>query len=322
MSERGRLEELEDREAIRQLFSEYARLLDAADYEGYTRLFARNGKFGEAEGHDAILAHMLAYGRRVDEGRAAGTFNDAIHLLSNFEIELAGDTAKVGMLWSYLSIDPDKAPKVFQLGHYRDDLVREDGAWKILVHRISRVMGQGQLEPPLATRHDALAAQARDTADREEIRRVFTDYARYLDSGNFEGYASLFARQGYMKASLGEAVGPAEILKLLNKYREVSKGRDFPKAVHVTANHDIVIEGDNATADVLWFYLTTDPDGAPHILQGGKYRDKLVREDGAWKLVSHDIDRMFGRAPFEAKPETRIDRLEARIRELEAKLTD
>ena len=47
--------------------------------------------------------------------------------------------------------------------------------------------------------------------DREAIRRIFVDYARYLDAGDHAGYASLFADDGVMAAQLGEAVGPAAI---------------------------------------------------------------------------------------------------------------
>ena len=47
--------------------------------------------------------------------------------------------------------------------------------------------------------------------DREEIRQIFSDYAKYLDSHDHAGYASLFASDGVMSAQLGEAVGPAAI---------------------------------------------------------------------------------------------------------------
>jgi uncharacterized protein (TIGR02246 family) len=68
---------------------------------------------------------------------------------------------------------------------------------------------------------------------------------------------------------------------------------------------------------VLWFYLTTDADGVPLVLQCGRYRDDLVREHGEWKLKRHDISRLMGRSPTAAPPETRLDRVEARLRVLE-----
>ena len=32
--------------------------------------------------------------------------------------------------------------------------------------------------------------------DHDAIRRIFVDYAKYLDGGDFAGYASLFAENG------------------------------------------------------------------------------------------------------------------------------
>ena len=53
--------------------------------------------------------------------------------------------------------------------------------------------------------------------DREEIRQIFVDYAKYLDSGDHAGYASLFASDGVLVAQLGEAVGPAAIEAILDE---------------------------------------------------------------------------------------------------------
>ncbi|MEI9852423.1 MAG: nuclear transport factor 2 family protein [Sphingomonas sp.] len=319
MTDAARLQELADREAIRQVFTDYARHLDGADYEGYASLFARDGVFGEAVGQAAIAAHIAGYGERIEAARREGRFTTAIHVMSNHDIEVSGDTATADVLWCYLVVDPDKLPAVLQMGRYADDLVREDGVWKIARHRISRIMGRAQLDEPEPSRLDAVRQRQQELEDREAIRQVFTDYARYLDGRDFAGYASLFARQGRMKASLGEAVGPEAILALLDKYREVSKGQDFPRAVHIVNNHDITLDGDAARAVVLWFYLTTDPDGSPIVLQGGRYTDELIREDGAWKLVSHDITRLFGRAPFDPKPVTRVDTIEQRLKLIEDK---
>jgi len=319
MTDATRFQELQDREAVRQVFVDYARFLDGGDYAGYASLFARDGKFGDAVGSAAIADHMAAYGARVEDARAKGIFKTAIHVMNNHDIEIDGDTAKAEVIWSYITIDPDQVPTVLQMGRYNDDLVREDGVWKIANHRISRIMGRAQMEEAQPARLDAVQARLRELEDKEAIRQIFTDYARYLDSGNLEGYAGLFASNGSLRASLGEAVGPQAILELLSKYREAYKGKNFPRSRHIVNNHDIELDGDKAKAVVAWFYLTLDPDGVPMILQGGHYIDELVREDGVWKLVSHDIDRFFGRAPFETPPVTRLDRIEQRLREAEDK---
>jgi len=317
MTDAAKLKELEDREAIRQVFVDYARFLDSANYDGYTSLFAKDAVFRDAKGREVIGAQMAQYGERVAVARIEGRFTEAVHVMNNHDITIDGDRARAVILWSYLCIDPDKMPVLMQMGRYNDELVREDGTWKIAVHSIDRIMGRGQLEAPEPSRLGAAQARLQELEDKEAIRQIFTDYARFLDSGNFEGYASLFARNGWMKASLGEATGPEEILVLLNKYRAASKGKNLPKGRHIVTNHDIIIDGDTAKATVQWFYLTPDPDGSPIVLQGGTYTDDVVREDGAWKLVSHDITRLFGRGPHEPATETRLDRIERRLQQAE-----
>jgi len=317
MSEPTELQELRDREAIRQVFVDYARTLDSGDYEGYIRLYARDGAFGDAVGSEAIRASVEAYARRVEEGKREGRFKPALHIMDNHDIRISGDRATAVILWSYVAVGPDGLPELLQIGRYDDELVREDGVWKLARHRIERLMGRGQLDEAEPTRLELLQQRVRELEDREAIRQIFVDYARYLDSGDFDGYASLFASNGVLVASLGEAVGPSGVRELLGKYRSVAKTRDLPKAVHVMNNEDIVLDGDRATAKVLWFYLTTDADRAPTVLQAGRYTDDLVRENGVWKLARHDISRIMGRAPFDPAPPTRLDAIEERLRRLE-----
>jgi len=161
MTDAARLQALEDREAIRQIFTDYARTLDNGDYAGYSALFARDGRFGEAVGPAAIEAQMLAYGVRIDAAMAEGRFHKAVHLMSNPDIAIDGDSATADITWCYMTIDADTVPTVFQMGHYLDDLVREDGAWKIARHTIRRDMGRAQLEAPHPSRLDALEARLR-----------------------------------------------------------------------------------------------------------------------------------------------------------------
>ena len=166
-------------------------------------------------------------------------------------------------------------------------------------------------------RRTATDDRTQELEDREAIRRIFADYAGYLDAGDHAGYASLFADDGVMAAQLGEAVGPAAIEATLDAALGPSVRATFPSAVHVMNNQRIDIEGDTATTDVLWFYLTTDDDGVPTILQAGRYTDRLVKRNGEWKLSRHDISRLMGRSPTAPPPETRLDRLERRVQRLE-----
>jgi len=60
-------------------------------------------------------------------------------------------------------------------------------------------------------------ARLQELEDREQIRQIFIDYAKYLDAGDHAGYASLFSADGVLLAQLGEAVGPAAIKEVLDK---------------------------------------------------------------------------------------------------------
>jgi hypothetical protein len=51
------------------------------------------------------------------------------HILSNFEIQVHGDTATAWSRWAYVTPGADHRPVIARGGHY-DTLVRENGHWK------------------------------------------------------------------------------------------------------------------------------------------------------------------------------------------------
>ncbi|HLW95207.1 MAG TPA: nuclear transport factor 2 family protein [Solirubrobacteraceae bacterium] len=134
----ARLERLEDLEAIRALLADYRRYLDGKDFRAYASLFAREGEFIAGEG-DAIRASgpeaifALVDGMRgtllTDQG------GDDVHVAVNEVIELAGDRATANSTWVYLIRGEGDVPEVSKIGHYEDELIREDGRWKFLRRR-------------------------------------------------------------------------------------------------------------------------------------------------------------------------------------------
>ncbi|HEX5000585.1 MAG TPA: nuclear transport factor 2 family protein [Terriglobia bacterium] len=124
----ARLQRLEDIEEIRTLLLDYGRHLDSRDLVAYSKLFARDGEwvggFGSAKGPEEILAFMQ---KNLGTGPNR---NNSFHILSNFEIDVKGDTATAWSRWTFVAPGADGKPVISQSGRYDDSLVREDGRWR------------------------------------------------------------------------------------------------------------------------------------------------------------------------------------------------
>lgn len=123
-----KVQRLDDIEEIRTLLLNYGRWLDAHDFHAYAQLFAHDGEwiggFGSVKGPAAIEAFMEK--NIGSPGKPSGTY----HLLTNFIIDVHGDTGTAWSRWNYVTPGADKKPAIAQGGHYEDRLVRENGHWK------------------------------------------------------------------------------------------------------------------------------------------------------------------------------------------------
>lgn len=119
-----RLDQLESREAIRQLATEYARLIDAKDLRAAAELFVPDVGVGEEIGREA--RHRAFKSNHGREGR----FRRTIHLVSGHSIKLDPDDRhratgtvycrsehEFGELWVVATIQ------------YWDTYSRRDGQW-------------------------------------------------------------------------------------------------------------------------------------------------------------------------------------------------
>jgi uncharacterized protein (TIGR02246 family) len=122
-----RVQRLEDIEEIRAVLLDYGRFLDSRDFAAYSRLFAKDGEwaggFGIVQGPAAIQAFME---KNIPGPNRGNTF----HILSNFEIQVHGDTATAWSRWTFVTPGADKKPAISQAGRYDDTLVRENGHWR------------------------------------------------------------------------------------------------------------------------------------------------------------------------------------------------
>ena len=57
---------------------------------------------------------------------------DDIHVVANPEITVDGDRAHSRSTWIYVVRADDNSPDLCKVGHYEDELIREDGAWRFL----------------------------------------------------------------------------------------------------------------------------------------------------------------------------------------------
>lgn len=128
----ARLRTLEDLMEIHQLFVDYGMHLDAGRFDDYAQLFAKDGEIrlgplGKAKGREQIRATMTT----ALEGLVGKTF----HVISSPTVRLDGDRATSEVMWTMIQRSDDGTPDVAMLGRHRDELVREDGRWRIQVRR-------------------------------------------------------------------------------------------------------------------------------------------------------------------------------------------
>ncbi len=133
--------------------------------------------------------------------------------------------------------------------------------------------------PKGAKSDDSIAARLKVFEDKAEIEGVLLDYGRYLDSRDFAGYASLFAKDGQWIGGFG-TVAAADIKAFMEKAMGT---QNTAKNYHLLSNFVITVKGDTATAWSRWAFVVPGQQGAA-IAQAGRYDDELVRENGHWKF--------------------------------------
>ena len=108
----------------------YRECLDEKDFSGYAALFASDGEFvaagGSAKGRAGI--EELVDGMRGS--LLTAVVGDDLHIVVNPEISIDGDRGD-----RPLDLDLPRArrrgePTLSKVGHYEDELVREDGEWR------------------------------------------------------------------------------------------------------------------------------------------------------------------------------------------------
>ena len=123
----ARLLRLEDLVEINQLFVDYGRYLDLGDFGSFAALFAEEGEIllgpvARARGRKEIQAVM--------EASLSAQVGETKHIISSPAIALDGDRATSVVMWTVVARTDDGAA-VTLVGRHEDELVREQGRWRI-----------------------------------------------------------------------------------------------------------------------------------------------------------------------------------------------
>ena len=144
-SAEARLQMLEDKQEIHALLMEYGRTLDARDFAGFERLFARDAEYGSArnepvkgpENIRVLLEGQLKKNAAPQPGRD-------FHLFYNETIDVKGDHATALSKGAFYVRGEGNKLETSAVVNYHDELVREDGRWKFK----RRILGERPAAAP------------------------------------------------------------------------------------------------------------------------------------------------------------------------------
>lgn len=128
---------------------------------------------------------------------------------------------------------------------------------------------------------------AEDLAHRAAISDVLDDYARGIDTRDFDLVASLFTPEAHLDytSSCGPAASRDEVVEWLRASLPA-----IAMTQHLLTNRRIRIDGDTAIVrtELLNPLLFEGEAGTELLLLGGRYDDQFVRVDDRW-LISHRV---------------------------------
>lgn len=150
---------------------------------------------------------------------------------------------------------------------------------------------------------DSLVGQVQYLMDRAAISDTLIAFARAIDCRDWDGYANLFAEDGELELPFkkpdGTSAGHAGRAGLAD-YVSGDLGR-FVATHHLSANHQITLNGDRATT-VSYCQCIHRHDDDPHNVWelGGWYHCALLREaDGRWRFAHVRLESVWERgSPF------------------------
>lgn len=132
-STEARLQRVEDELAIQRLLIEYSARLDAKDIDSWIDVFAKDGTWKNGDqvhkGPKELRELLIRlWGSEPPIDYMQGVSYQIIH---GIRVDVDGDKATAKSRHTLLRKDDTGSPKPVLAGIYHDELVREDGQWKI-----------------------------------------------------------------------------------------------------------------------------------------------------------------------------------------------
>ena len=125
-------------------------------------------------------------------------------------------------------------------------------------------------------------AELQAMLDHFRIRKVLAAYCHGCDRCDSELMASVYAKDSWDDHGAIKAPGPEFVTAIMQSIRE-----DTETLSHLLGQSIINVDGDRAGAETCFLAVTRQPgtDGEPVCSQlGGRFVDRLAREDGEWKI--------------------------------------
>ncbi|MCW2295377.1 nuclear transport factor 2 family protein [Rhodococcus erythropolis] len=118
--------------------------------------------------------------------------------------------------------------------------------------------------------------------DYEQIRQLFARYNQTVDIGDVENWIACWVEDGVLRRSNAEAA--------VHGHEQLRQAAVNPPApgMHVSSDHIIAIDGNQATATSYLLYLDRTRSFSVHFF--GIYRDQITRTTEGWKFKKRILE--------------------------------
>jgi hypothetical protein len=151
------------------------------------------------------------------------------------------------------------------------------------------VVGTARAEQPATTLATLL--------DKQQIQDMLVDYYGQLGSGRND-FGTFYVEDGVLDVNGIVAQGQKSIEDL---YKKIAAGSPQRKGAFrmLLTNPKVVVNGDTATADVIWTgVISATPTAIPQFAEQGREHDELVKRSGHWYFKHRIITSDGGLPPM------------------------